>query len=187
MADYFNDSHHSQTFTALGAPGCAFCHQNHDVQLADDEMLGAGEGAICRACHGAEDAGATAAASMRAMIDTLRTQIDSASHVLEAAENAGMEVSASLASLNDAQSSLVMARAAVHAFDTTAVATAIEPGLEVSGAALARGEKSMRDLQMRRIGLAVSALIIGALILALVLKIREIEEPVGTERTGGAA
>ena len=43
---------------------------------------------------------------MRAMIDSLRIEIDSATNVLEAAENAGMEVSAPLAALIDAQNDL---------------------------------------------------------------------------------
>ena len=177
MANYFEESHHSQTFTTLGVPGCAFCHRNHDVQPASDEMLGSGDGSICRACHGAEDSGGQVAARMHTMIDSLRLEIDSATHVLEAAENAGMEVSASLASLNDAQSALVMGRAAVHGFDPEIVAEETEPGREIASTALTRGEEALWDVQVRRIGLAVSVLIIGALILGLILKIREIEEP----------
>jgi predicted CXXCH cytochrome family protein len=177
MADHFRESHHSQTFTALGVPGCAFCHQNHEVLAASDEMLGMAEGAVCRSCHGEDDAGGLAAAGMRGMIDSLRFEIDSATSVLETAENAGMEVSASLAALNDAQSALVKARAALHSFDPEVVAAEVAPGTEISGTALARGHEALRDLQIRRIGLAISVLIIAGLIVGLILKIREIERP----------
>lgn len=178
MAEHFRESHHSETFAALGVPGCAFCHQNHEIRTASDEMLGLAEGAVCAACHSEADAGGVAAAEMRATIDSLRLEIDSARVVLETAENAGMEVSGPLASLNDAQSALITARAALHSFDPEVVAAEAEPGTEVSQAALARGEKALRDLQVRRIGLAVSVLIIAGLIVGLILKIKEMEQPV---------
>jgi predicted CXXCH cytochrome family protein len=177
MAEYFQESHHSQTFTAIGVPGCAFCHQNHEILAASDELLGMGEGAVCRSCHSEQDTGGLAAAGMRAMIDSLRFEIDSAASVLETAENSGMEVSASIAALNDAQSALVKARAAMHSFDPELVAAEVEPGTEVSASALARGEKALRDLQIRRIGLAVSVLIIAGLIVGLILKIKQMEQP----------
>jgi hypothetical protein len=177
MAEHFQESHHSETFAAMGVPGCAFCHQNHEIAPASDEMLGIGEGAVCRSCHSEGDTGGTAAAGMRGMIDTLRGEIDSATTVLHAAENAGMEVSASLAALSDAQSALVKARAALHSFDPEVVAAEVEPGSEISGEALAKGEEALRDLQIRRIGLAISVLIIAGLITGLILKIREMERP----------
>ena len=82
MAEYFQESHHSQTFTAMGVPGCAFCHKNHEILAASDEMLGMAEGAVCRSCHSEEDAGGLAAAEMRGMIDSLSFEIDSATIVL---------------------------------------------------------------------------------------------------------
>jgi len=177
MAEAFGESRHSNTFQALGAPGCAFCHKNHDVQNAGDEMLGVGEGAVCRSCHSPGDPGGISAARMRGSIDTLRSQIDAARHVLEMAENAGMEVSASVAALADANSALVKARAAVHFFDPEAVEAAVEPGVEIAAQGAAEGVGALREIQVRRIGLAVSVVVIGLLILGLILKIREIEQP----------
>jgi hypothetical protein len=177
MADYFEESHHSETFTMLGVPGCAVCHQNHDVEPAGDEMLGVGEASVCSKCHREADAGGTVALEMRNLIDGLRVGLDTARAVLLHAEDSGMEVSEALVSLNDGQSALVKSRAAIHAFDVEAVREAVEPGMEISGEALASGHEALRDLQIRRMGLAVSVIIIGALIVGLVLKIREIERP----------
>jgi len=177
MADYFAGSRHSETFTMLGVPGCATCHQNHDVEPAYDGMLGLGEDAVCARCHRETDAGGAAAEEMRTLILGLRVDLDSARAVLLAAENSGMEVSAALVSLNDGQSALVKARAAIHAFDVETVRTEVEPGSEIATEALAGGHTALRDLQIRRIGLAVSVIIIGALIVGLVLKIKEIERP----------
>jgi predicted CXXCH cytochrome family protein len=177
MAEAFDQSQHSRTFTALGVPGCAFCHKNHEVQEAGDELLGLDEGAVCRSCHSSGDPGGQSATRMRGSIDTLRVHIDSARHVLERAENAGMEVSASLASLADARSALVKARAAVHSFDPETVDAEIEPGTEIAAEAVVKGAGALREIQIRRIGLAVSVVVIGLLILGLILKIKEIEQP----------
>lgn len=180
MADYFAASHHSETFTMLGVPGCALCHQNHEIRPPSDALLGVDEGAICRSCHKPDDSGGQAAAAMRRTIDTLNGEIDSARVVLEHAENSGVEVSAALASLNDAQSALIKARSAVHAFDPEVVAGEAEPGMVIAGEALVSGGEALDELRFRRIGLAVSVLIIGGLIVGLVLKIQEIEQPVPT-------
>lgn len=175
MHDYFNESRHSEAFKMMGVPGCALCHQNHAVVAASDEMLGVHEGAVCARCHREGDPGGTVAEGMGVGISGLRSSLDSARHILESAENSGMEVSEALASLNDGQSALIKARAAVHAFDLETVEGEIEPGIEVAEAALARGERALRDLQTRRLGLGISVLIIGALIVGLVFKIRDVE------------
>jgi predicted CXXCH cytochrome family protein len=180
MADYFAASRHSETFTMMGVPGCALCHRNHEIRPPTDTLLGVGEGAICVSCHSADDPGGRAAAAMRGTIDALIGEIDSARIVLERAENSGVEVSAALASLNDAQSALIKTRTAVHAFDPEVVAREAEPGMEIAGEALVRGGEALDELRFRRIGLAVSVLIIGGLIVGLILKIKEIEHPVET-------
>jgi len=182
MAEYFEDSRHSQTFASMGVPGCALCHQNHEIRPPADTMLGLEEGAICRSCHSPEDAGGQAALAMRGTIDALGGDIDSARVVLDRAENSGVEVGEALASLNDASSALIKARAAVHAFDPDLVATEAEAGVEIAGEALVRGGEALAELRFRRIGLAVSVVVIGGLIVGLVLKIKEIEQPVATGR-----
>ena len=93
-------------------------------------------------------------------IDALGGDIDSARVVLDRAENSGVEVGAALASLNDARSALIKARAAVHAFDPEVVAGEAGPGKEIAAEALMRGGEALDELRFRRIGLAVSVLII---------------------------
>jgi hypothetical protein len=51
----------------------------------------------------------------------------------------------------------------------------VKPGLEISDKARARGIRALDEIQFRRKGLAVSVLIILALIVGLVLKIRQME------------
>ena len=86
-----------------------------------------------------------------------------------------MEVSQAQFALNGVQDALVKARAAIHAFKVDAVKKETEPGLGISAKAYARGVRALEELQFRRKGLAVSAVIILALIGALVLKIRQLD------------
>ena len=67
------------------------------------------------------------------------------------------------------------ARAAIHGFNLDSVNTEVKPGLEISDKAGARGVSALDELQFRRKGLAVSVLIILALVVGLVLKIRQME------------
>jgi hypothetical protein len=173
--ELFNKSRHAQVFVQIGIPGCASCHGNHDVVPTSDAMLGIGGNAICGNCHAAQDNGGKTAAAMRDSIEKLRTDYEGAHAVLTKAEHAGMEVSQPLFELNDAKTALIKARAAIHSFNFDDVQTQVKPGLEVVQKARSRGVTALDELQFRRKGLAVSVLIIVALIVGLVLKIRRME------------
>jgi len=86
-----------------------------------------------------------------------------------------MEVSQPEFDLNEAKTALVKARAAIHAFSVVTLKKEIDPGLQVSAKAYAGGLKALEELGFRRKWLAVSAVIILALIVGLVLKIRQME------------
>ncbi len=156
-------------------PGCATCHGNHEILEAADSFLGLGDGAICSTCHAAGDRGGEAAVAMRASIDSLVLGIEEATAVLHEAEQAGMEVSNPQADLKDSNSALVMGRAAMHSFSPAAVSEALAPGMEIAAASLGAGQSALQDLRVRRLGLIASVAVILLLILALVLKIRQIE------------
>ena len=86
-----------------------------------------------------------------------------------------MEVSQPLFDLNGAKTALVKARASIHGFNLNGVSADVKPGLEISDKARARGVRALDELQFRRKGLAVSALIILALVIGLIMKIRQME------------
>jgi len=175
LADRFAQSFHSNVLARLGRPGCATCHGNHEILAVRDTLLGVGQGTVCGMCHVESDPGGSVATSMRSLIDSLTAQYEAADSILESAERAGMEVSQAQFSLNDARTSLVSARNAVHGFTVGAVREEVDSGLEITSAAYERGVQAMKDLRFRRLGLTVSVVIIIALIVGLVLKIRQIE------------
>lgn len=174
-AELFSKSRHGQVFVQMGIPGCASCHSNHEILATSDAMLGVGDKAVCAGCHTAQDVGGTTATAMRQSIEQLRTDYEKAHALLVKAEDAGMEVSQPSFDLNGAKTALVKARASIHGFKLDGVKTEAKPGLEISQKAYARGVKALEELQFRRKGLAVSVLIIVALIVGLVLTIRRLE------------
>jgi predicted CXXCH cytochrome family protein len=175
--ELFNKSRHAKVFIQMGIPGCASCHDNHQILETSDEMLGVTGKAVCTNCHSGEDGGGKSAAAMRAMIDSLREEYDKANKILLRARHAGMEVSQAEFELNEAKTALIKARASIHAFSVVTVKQEIEPGLKVSAKAYAGGVKALEDLGFRRKGLVVSVAIILALIGGIVMKIRQMERP----------
>jgi predicted CXXCH cytochrome family protein len=175
MADLFKKSVHAKAFADMGSPGCATCHENHAIKAVSDAMLGVGDKTVCSSCHTADDKGGKSAIQMRALIDSLVAESDKAHGILARAERAGMEVSQAEFELTSAHENLVKARNAVHTFTVDAVKQAVEPGLAVAEKAYARGVRALGELGFRRKGLAVSVAIILALIVGLVLKIRDVD------------
>jgi hypothetical protein len=174
-AELFNKSGHSKIFGQMGIPGCASCHSNHAIFETSDAMLSTGDKSACTTCHPPTSSGATLAASMLASIDRLKNDYEKAHTLLSNAEHAGMEVSQPLFELNEAKTSLIKARAAIHGFDQTILDKEVVPGLKAAEKAHARGVSALDELQFRRKGLAISALIIFALVVGLILKIRQME------------
>jgi hypothetical protein len=106
----------------------------------------------------------------------LRGSVDEAAHLLDRAARAGMEVSADRFALQKASDKLVETRVLAHSFDRERYVAAAQEGLTTADAGIAAGRRAFRELRQRRTGLAVSLVIIGAVILALALKVREIEK-----------
>jgi hypothetical protein len=174
-SELFNKSAHSKIFAQMGIGGCAACHGNHAIMETGDAMLATGDKSACATCHPAGSSGGALAASMLASINNLKASYDKALAVLKRAEHAGMEVSQPLFDLNEVKTILIKARATIHGFDQGMLDKEIAPGLKASESAYARGLKALDELQYRRKGLAISVLVIVALIVGLVFKIRQIE------------
>jgi predicted CXXCH cytochrome family protein len=175
-AELFNKSQHAKIFVQMGTPGCVTCHSNHDIKPTNDGMLGVGANTICSTCHTANDTGGKTAMAMRESIDTLRTDYDTAHTILINAEHDGMEVSQIFFDLDGAKSALIKARASIHGFNLAGVKAQVQPGLEIAQKARIRGLRALDELRFRREGLVISVLIILALIVGLVMKIRRLEQ-----------
>ena len=154
---------------------CVVCHSNHAVQAPRDEMLGVGKESTCTGCHTEGDAGYAAAAKMAQSVATLQARHREATLLLERAERAGMEVSEDRFALQKAKDSLVESRVLAHSFDLERFMTAASAGITTADQGVAAARRAFGELRFRRVGLGLSLLVIGAVIAALLIKVKELD------------
>lgn len=177
FATKFALSTHGQIFER----GCVECHRNHDVARPSDALLGTDQAALCGACHGEGDNGFTAAQTMRTEIERLKQTIDVSAGLVARAENAGMEMSDQELGLREARNHLTLARTEVHTFDLAKVRAVLDEGFGIAGKVDQEGKAALGELRFRRTGLAVSLGAILLVVVALALKIRQIDRAYGVK------
>jgi predicted CXXCH cytochrome family protein len=170
FAERFATSPHNGVFDR----GCVECHSNHAIEKPSDELLGVATGAICSTCHDG-DPGAKSAAAMRASVDALRTSIERVDRTLEELHNAGLEVGEQRLRVREAQNQLTLARTEVHNFREAAVDKVVGQGLEITGRVETAASQGFGELRFRQRGLAASMVAILLVVVALILKIRQLE------------
>lgn len=154
---------------------CVVCHDNHAVQPPTDEMVGVGPKSTCTSCHGPDDPPYRAADKMGRSVQGLSARLAEAHKLLDRAERAGMEVSADRFALRTGQNQLVEARVLAHSFDEERFLAAVREGMGSADAGVAAAERAFAELRHRRLGLAVSLVVIAGVMIALALKLREME------------
>lgn len=176
-AEYYMDSPHQPVFAELGLSECIECHNNHLVELPTDEWLGFGEGSNCGQCHAEDEAdrGYQVAAAFKAMIDSLRAQYDAATALIHDAEAKGVAVSEAEFALNDIHDALLKSRTLIHTFDEEKVRVTVDEGLSIAATAIQSGQSAQAEFRSRYWFWIISTVLILALILAIYLKIKEIE------------
>lgn len=178
MADlFFTQSGHVEIFERHDLPGCATCHGNHAIEPTEEANLAARTETVCRSCHEPGQELGNEFLVMRALIDSLTREQAAAAHVLEEAEDRGMEVSQAIFELADANNALTKARTAIHSFHVDPVEEEVAAGLEVTDRASERGEEALDEHRFRRVGLAASSVVILTLIVGLLARIRQLEDP----------
>lgn len=154
---------------------CMVCHSNHAVLPPTDSMVGVTDTSTCVGCHTEGDAGYKAAAQMADSIRLLTERLADANGRLDEAERAGVEVGPDRFALKKAGDDLVEAKVLVHSFDLERFLSAAREGITVADAGVAAGQRAAAELRTRRMGLGLSLIVISAVIVALALKVREIE------------
>jgi predicted CXXCH cytochrome family protein len=154
---------------------CIECHGNHAVLATSDEMIGTSQNTLCWACHSdKEDPGFVGAGRMRESIERLKTALEANSALIARAGNAGMEVSDQELALNEMRSKLTLARTEVHAFDPATLDQVVNEAVKGLADVERAGHQALADLRFRRRGLFVSLGAILLVVVALALKIREL-------------
>jgi hypothetical protein len=175
FAEQFKASPHEAAFAELGLPACVTCHENHAIVHPTDEFLAAGPDGKCAACHEPGSKGAVAAEAMYASLKRLQTETAAARALLRSEAEAGMEVSRIQFDLARADEALTKARADVHHFTPAAVDKAVAEGLAVARASRDAAVRVGSEREFRRTGLFASLGVILAAIVALAVKIRDLD------------
>jgi predicted CXXCH cytochrome family protein len=177
-AELYDKSVHHAVFQEMSLPGCVVCHSNHLVKPSSDSMIGFTAGSVCGDCHNdeASDKAAPVIKGMRSTLQSLTQGQTEAAHVLNQAEQLGMDVVEAKYLLKDANQSLIESRVKIHSFQTKPVQESATPGLKVIGQAKDAGNAAIREYYFRRKGLGVSTLLLTFLVVLLYLKIRQIEK-----------
>jgi hypothetical protein len=177
IAEYFADSRHAEIFPLMGRPGCPACHDNHAIVEMSDELLGLGDGSLCRNCHSPGTGSGDLVEAMGSLIDSLRIGVEEATEILERAETAGMEVSQAQVDLSFAHTALLNSRAAFHSLDVASVDAKVTAGLEISDSAFASGIAALGELHQRKMWLGALVPLILLMIIGMIIKIRQLESP----------
>lgn len=172
--ELFMQSPHKAAFASLEIPACEICHSNHEILPPTDKLIGIEKGSICTDCHQKESAGYQAAATMRKSLDDLNQNISLAKEAVDKARTAGMEVSEQDFTLRDAQQALTQARSLIHAFNPDRITDKVQEGVRLASEAHTGGLNALKEIQIRRVGLAASIILIAIIAIILYLKIRKL-------------
>jgi hypothetical protein len=175
QAQMYEKSSHKKAFDAASLPGCVVCHSNHGIQHPTDAMLGTGPDAACMRCHTPGDHCDHARAQLLTSLGQLDQAIKSADRALLLAESSGMEVSDARLGQDQARDSLTKARVTIHSFQAELVDQDIQAGLKVAAKNLRAGQEAMVERNRRRVGLGISLIAIGMVVVGLWMYIKKIE------------
>jgi hypothetical protein len=101
--------------------------------------------------------------------------IRNADQILRVAESSGMEVGEARLGQDQARDSLTKARVTIHSFRTDLVDQDIQAGLKIAAKNRQAGKEAMVERNHRRVGLGMSLIAIGIVLVGLRLHIRKIE------------
>ncbi len=173
--DLFSQSPHKVAFDEMEISECEACHGNHKILPPTDEMLGTGEGAVCIECHDPESRAYETATVIKQMLERLKSNIENVEDILSKANTQGVEVSEPEFKLQDAVTILIQVRNLTHSFSLDKIEEKVEEGEKIIAEVTEEGEAALKEAQFRKRGLIIATFFIFLVVIALFLKVRQIE------------
>lgn len=170
--EYYLKSAHAQ---AEGGPKCVTCHGRYDVGKPSEAMYLGDEPRHCGSCHARESEEGYTVGAFYDMINDAASAYDQAETSIAAARRLGMLVASQEALMNEANTSLVTARAAQHEVDAKKVLEMTSKARDLANQAKAEAEASLAQSRFRRGAMVVAVAAIGLTIAALYMLKRELE------------
>jgi hypothetical protein len=172
---YFESSAMAVAFEKQHLSACEECHGNHKVLKTSDAMVGVGPKSTCTKCHSEGDNGYLAAEQIHTQLTTLATLYGTAVEKQQEVQQKGMDDVDIGYLLQEGRQSLIQARTLVHTFDPEKVRPKTDDGVQKVEAALNMADATIKDFYFRRRGFGLATLFITLLVVALVLKLRQME------------
>jgi predicted CXXCH cytochrome family protein len=173
--ELFSESPHKEAYDAMEISECEACHENHRILKPSDEMLGAGEEAVCIQCHEPDTEPYKTATTLKNQLDSFSNRIKLFNDMLESAEKKGVEVSEAKFRIREATTVLILVRNLTHSLNLSDFEENISEGEQILEEVHDLAEAALREAKFRRTGLIVATFFIFLMAVALFLKIRQIE------------
>ena len=179
-ASLFDGSKHKQAFDRHNWPECGQCHGNHTIAKTHDSMLATGTGQLCGDCHRqyAKD-NPECIKTADYFHDTITRMDQARTGFIAASEKfaaKGLDVEPISNQLTDLGDALKKSRTYVHSFSRNTFQQVAMPGEQAAQQTKKLIEKAREEYKYRQIGLAASIAVIGLLMLAIYLKLRQMEQ-----------
>jgi predicted CXXCH cytochrome family protein len=179
-ASLFDGSKHKQAFDQHNWPECGQCHNNHAIAKTHDSMLGTGVGQLCGDCHREYAKDHPDCIKTADFFHGTITQLDQARTrfiaVSEKVAARGLDVEPINNQLTELGDALKKSRTYVHSFSRNTFQQVTAPGEEAVKRSDALVVKASEEFKFRQIGLVVSIGFIGLLMVAMYLKLRQMEK-----------
>lgn len=180
-ASLFDGSKHKQAFEQHQWPQCGKCHGNHAIGKTHDAMLGLGSGSLCVDCHqqfaqNNPECNATAAY----FYETITQMHQSSTNFSAVAEDLaakGLDVDAIDEQLGELADDLKKARTQIHSFNRNSYQQIAAPGATAVRKLVLLTDDARAEFRLRQLGLIVSIVLTGLVMLAIYLKLRRLERP----------
>lgn len=179
-ASLFDGSKHKQAFDQHGWPECGQCHGNHAIAKTHDSMLSSAPGSLCGDCHRQYAKGDPECIPTANYFHDTIARMDAArnnySAISERIAAKGLDVEPINNELTELTDTLKKSRTYVHSFSRNTFQQVALPGEEAVQRTDALVEKAREEYRYRQFGLAASIAVIGLLMLAIYLKLRQLEK-----------
>jgi predicted CXXCH cytochrome family protein len=179
-ASLFDGSKHKQAFDKHQWAECSKCHGNHAIMKTNDKMLATGPGALCGDCHrqfAKENPECIPTADyFRETITRMDEARGNFIAVSEKLAAKGLDVDPINNQLNELNDTLKKSRTHVHSFSRNTFQQVAQPGEEAVQKTDGLIATARQEYRFRQMGLAASIAVIGLLMIALYLKLRQLEK-----------
>ena len=174
--DYFLSSPMATAYEKKGFHACEECHGNHAVMKTSDKMIGSNEGSVCMECHKPNDKGYDASVEIKKLLVDAVAGYDSAMTKWKEVKKAGMDDEEIIFLVQESNQNIIQSRTLVHTFDPAKVEEKVSEAKMKAQSALKLGKEQLKEYDLRQFGLGGATFFITLLVIALFLKIREIEK-----------